>query len=76
MTRMMMIRNGGNRFVAVQIKKKQKKRNKWKYQLKKQLTKTKIKKMIIKKDDDDECNDEEKVEFFVRAGKNKRFKYY
>ena len=29
-----------------------------------------------KKDDDDEDNDEEKVEFFVRVGKNKRCKYY
>ena len=29
-----------------------------------------------KKDDDDEDNDEGKVEFFVRAEKNKRFKYY
>ena len=29
-----------------------------------------------KKDDDDEDNDEGKVEFFVRVGKNKRFKYY
>ena len=38
--------------------------------------KDKNKKDDNKKDDDDECNDEEKVEFFVRAGKNKRFKYY
>ena len=29
-----------------------------------------------KRDDDDEDNDEGKVEFFVRAEKNKRFKYY
>ena len=29
-----------------------------------------------KKDDDDEDNDEGKVEFFVRVGNNKRFKYY
>ena len=29
-----------------------------------------------KKDDDDEDNDERKVEFFVRVGNNKRFKYY
>ena len=47
MTRIMMMRNGGNHFVALQIKKK--KRNQWKYQLKQQLIKTIIKKMIIKK---------------------------
>ena len=29
-----------------------------------------------KKDDDEEDNDEGKVEFFVRVGENKRFKYY
>ena len=29
-----------------------------------------------KKDDHDEDNDEGKVDFFVRVGKNKRFKYY
>ena len=28
------------------------------------------------KDDDDEDNDKGKVEFFVRVGKNKRFKYH
>ena len=77
-----MMRNGGNCFVAVQIKKK--KRNWWKYQLKQQLIKTIIvdkddnKKDDNKKDDHDEDNgdDEGKVEFFVRVGKNKRFKYY
>ena len=47
MTRIMMMRNGGNHFVALQIKKK--KRNQWKYQLKQQLIKTIIEKMIIKK---------------------------
>ena len=29
-----------------------------------------------KDDDDDEDNDEGKVGFFVRVGKNERFKYY
>ena len=29
-----------------------------------------------KKDDDDKGNDEGKVEFFVKVGKNKKFKYY
>ena len=29
-----------------------------------------------KKDDHDEDNDEGKVDFFVRVGKTKRFKYY
>ena len=45
------------------------------------LTQTAIDKDNNKKDDnkkdgDDEDNDEGKVEFFVRVGKNKRFKYY
>ena len=45
------------------------------------LTQTAIDKDNNKKDDNkkdgnDEDNDEGKVEFFVRVGKNKRFKYY
>ena len=45
------------------------------------LTQTAIDKGNNKKDDNkkdgnDEDNDEGKVEFFVRVGKNKRFKYY
>ena len=40
------------------------------------LTQTAVDKDDNKKDDDDEDNDEGKVEFFVRAEKNKRFKYY
>ena len=40
------------------------------------LTQTTIDKDDNKKDDDDEDNDEGKVGFFVRVGKNKTFKYY
>ena len=40
------------------------------------LTQTAVDKDDNKKDEDGEDNDEGKVEFFIRVGKNKRFKYY
>ena len=45
------------------------------------LTKTAVDKEDNKKDDNkkgdnDEDNDKAKVEFFVRVGKSKKFKYY
>ena len=40
------------------------------------LTQTAVDKDNNKKDDEDKGNGKGKVEFFVRVGKSKRFKYY
>ena len=72
----MMMRNSGNRFCGSSDKKEKEKEEPMEILTQTAVDKDDNKKYDNKKDDNDEDNDEGKIEFFLRVGKNKRFKYY